>query len=243
MEASRGMQSRDIGAALQNLRKYRSPIVYDAIERFAVRPKSEGYTDASIRSILPAVGTVVGHAVTARIVGDFPLAHDEHHLTFRQVWEHFADAGRGSIAVVQDMDTPAGRASAWGDVSVAIFKRLGCVGVLTNGSVRDVPDIAQMDFGLFAASVSVGHGNVRYVALDVPVRIGGLVIEPGDLLHMDEHGALIIPAGIDLLELARVAEEVLDEEARVKHYCSLPDFDFTKLDEMHASSMGDRPED
>jgi 4-hydroxy-4-methyl-2-oxoglutarate aldolase len=226
-------------APLECLRKFRTPTVYDAIERFGVRSKTEGYTDSTVRSILPSVGILVGHAVTARIVAEFPLQDNENSLTFRDVWEHFSKAGSGSIAVVQDLDFPAGRASVWGDVSVAIYKRFGCVGVLTNGSVRDVPDIAGMDFGLFASGVSVGHGNVRYVAVDIPVKVGGLVINPGDWLHMDEHGALLIPKELNPQDIARVAEELLAQEAHVKHYISQSDFDFTKLDELHASSMGD----
>lgn len=235
-----GMQMKNYEAnELDALRMIRTPIVYDAIERFAVRPKSEGYTDATIRSLLPDQGIFVGTAVTAKLVGEFPLAPDEHHLDFRHVWEHFAAAGRQTIAVVQDLDPVPGRASAWGDVSVAIFKRLGCVAVLTNGSVRDVPDIANMNFGLFASSVSVGHGNVRYVAVDTPVRIGGLQINPGNLLHMDEHGALIIPEEIAIRDLVRVANEIVEAEEAVKRYCLLPDFDLKKLDHMHADSMGE----
>ena len=229
-------------ADLQELRRFRTPIVYDAIERFGVRSKTDGYTDSTIKSMLPEQGIFVGHAVTAKIVGEFPAAPEEDHLGFKDVWEHFAAKPHGSIAVVQDMDSPAGRASAWGDVSVAIFKRLGCVALLTNGSVRDIPDIAPMGFGLFAGSASVGHGNVRYVAVGTPVRIGGLVIAPGDLLHMDEHGAMLVPSELNLKDVARLAAEILAEEERVKRYCLSPDFDLAVLDEMHSASMGDEVE-
>lgn len=224
---------------LQALRGYRTPLLYDAIERFAVRGKTEGYTDGSIRCILPQLGSFVGHAVTAKIVGEFPLAEGEAHLTYKDVWQHFAARPAGSIAVVQDLDSPAGRACAWGDVAAAVFQRLGCVGVLTNGSVRDLPDILPLGFGLFAGSVSVGHGNIRFVAVDTPVRVGGLLVNPGDLLHMDEHGAMIIPREVELDDLLRVADEIIAAEAGVKRYCASPDFDFTRLDHMHAASMGE----
>ncbi|WP_263147463.1 RraA family protein [Pseudomonas sp. RIT-PI-AD] len=225
---------------LQALRGYRTPLLYDAIERFAVRSKTEGYTDGSIRCIFPQLGSFAGHAVTAKIVGEFPLAEGEAHLTYKDVWQHVAARPAGSIAVVQDLDAPAGRACAWGDVAASVFQRLGCVGVLTNGSVRDLPEILPLGFGLFAGSVSVGHGNIRFVAVDTPVKVGGLQVHPGDLLHMDEHGAMIIPPEVALDDLLRVADEIIAAEAGVKRYCASADFDFTRLDHMHAASMGER---
>ncbi|TRX74176.1 RraA family protein [Pseudomonas mangiferae] len=227
-------------STLQALRGYRTPLLYDAIERFAVRGKTEGYTDGSIRCVFPQLGSFVGHAVTAKIIGEFPLAEGEAHLTYRDVWEHVAAQPAGSIMVVQDLDTPTGRACAWGDVAATVFQRLGCVGVLTNGSVRDLPDILPLGFGLFAGSVSVGHGNIRFVTVGTPVRVGGLLVNPGDLLHMDEHGAMIIPPEVPLDELRRVADEIIAAEAGVKRYCARADFDFTQLDHMHAASMGER---
>jgi len=222
---------------LDRLRGYRTPIVYDAIERFNVRPKNDGYTDGSIRCILPALGAFVGYAWTGKIVGELPEAPGESSIAWRDVWRHAGEAGQPSIAVVQDLDQPPGRGCAWGDVSATIFKKLGCVAVVTNGSVRDVPDIADIGFGLFAAGPTVGHANVRFVEVGTAVKVGGLVIRPGDLIHADEHGAMIVPAEIDLQELLRIIENVLAAENRVKKFCDSPAFDINDLDDLHTWSM------
>lgn len=222
---------------LDQLRGHRTPIVYDAIERFEVRPKSEGYTDASIRCVLPALGSFVGYACTGKIVGELPAADTERVLSWREVWAHAGAARRPSIAVVQDLDQPPGCGCAWGDVSAAIFKALGCVAAVTNGSVRDIRDIEAMGFGLFAQGPIVGHANVRYVEVGTPVKVGGLVVRPGDLIHGDEHGVTVIPAEIDLAELLRVIDHVLASEKMVKDYCRTPAFDPDKLDDLHAWSI------
>jgi regulator of RNase E activity RraA len=223
---------------LKRLRAVRTPIVYDGIERFGIRPKNEGYTEVGgVRSILPTLGAFVGYAWTGRIVGELPPAESEQALSWRDVWANAGRARRPSIAVVQDLDDPPGRGCAWGDVSAAIFRALGCVAAVTNGSVRDVQDVEALGFGLFARGPVVGHANVRFVDVGTPVKVGGLVVHPGDLLHVDVHGVLVIPAEIDLAELLRVIDHVIAAERGVKEYCRTPGFDVVKLDDLHTWSM------
>jgi regulator of RNase E activity RraA len=231
------LASSDAINLLDQLRRYRTPTLYDAIERFNVRPKNQGYTDSSIRCVLPGLGAFVGYAWTGTIVGDQPPTPENPGLSWRAVWEHAAEAKKPGFAVVQDLDEPAGRGCAWGDVSVAIFKALGFKAALTNGSVRDLQDVESIGFGLFAGGPSVGHANVRFVEIGTPVEVGGLKIRPGDLIHADEHGAMIIPDGIELSDLIRVADHVLSAETRVKLYCHSPEFDISKLDDLHTWSM------
>jgi regulator of RNase E activity RraA len=234
MRASALSRPSDI---LDRLRAYRTPTIYDAVERFNLRPKNEGYTDATVRCILPLLGAFVGYAWTGKIVGEQPAQAGEAFVSWRTVWEHVGAARRPSIAVVQDLDQPAGRGCAWGDVSATIFQALGCCAAVTNGSVRDLPEIGSIGFGLFAAGPTVGHANVRYVEVGTPVGVGGMIVRPGDLVHADEHGAMVIPEEIDLENLIRVADHVLDAERRVKHYCHSPEFDVGKLDDLHTWSM------
>jgi regulator of RNase E activity RraA len=204
--------------ALDRLRQLRSPIVYDAIERFGVRPRQDGYTDGTIRCILPSLGAFAGYAVTGRIMAEQPHAPAAARVAMEQVWNYIASEKRPSIMVCQDMDQPAARGCAWGDVSASIFRRLGCDAVVTNGAVRDIRQVEEIGFGLFASTPIVGHANVRFTEIGAPVKVGGLVINPGDLLHADEHGVVIIPAAIDLEELLRVADAFLASEARIISY-------------------------
>src|SRR5579872_3081544 len=87
---------------LPRLRAYRTPTLYDAIERFNLRPKNEGYTDETVRCISPSLGAFVGYAWTGKIVGDKPARADEIVVTWQAVWEDVVAASRPSIAVVED---------------------------------------------------------------------------------------------------------------------------------------------
>jgi regulator of RNase E activity RraA len=224
-------------SALDRLRAQRTPVVYDAIERFGVRPKNAGYTDASIRCMLPSLGSFVGYACTGKIICELPPVEGEQSVSWRDVWEYVSTSRNPSVAVVQDLDQPSGRGCAWGDVSATIFKSLGCTAVVTNGCVRDIREVEAIGFGLFASGPIVGHANARYVEIGTPVKIGGLVVQPGDLIHADEHGAMVIPAEIDLEELLRVIDHAVAAERQVIEFCRGPRFDLDELDRLHTWSM------
>jgi regulator of RNase E activity RraA len=219
-----------MASVFERLRKIRSPIVYDAIERFDVRSRQEGYSDGTIHCLLPSLGAFVGYAVTGRIMAEVPHADGSPLVSWEEVWNAVSAAARPSIMVCQDMDQPAGRGCAWGDVSASIFRRLGCDAVVTNGSARDIRQVESLGFGLFARGPVVGHANVRFVSVGGPVKVGGLVIAPGDIVHADEHGVVTIPKEIDLGELVRVADEFVASEARVIAYArSAADFSIAGL--------------
>jgi regulator of RNase E activity RraA len=207
-----------MATVFERLRKIRSPIIYDAIERFGVRSRQEGYSDGTIKCLLPSLGAFVGYAVTGRIMAEVPHADGSPLISWEEVWGAIASAPRPSIMVCQDMDQPAGRGCAWGDVSASIFRRLGCNAVITNGSARDLRQVESLGFGLFARGPVVGHANVRFVGIGGPVKVASLVIAPGDVVHADEHGVVTIPKEIDLDDLVRVAGEFVASEARVITY-------------------------
>ncbi len=226
---------------LAELKKVRTPIVYDAVERFNLRLRSEGYTDSSIRCILPSLGAMVGYACTAKMVAELPPAKGERSVPSKDLWSYVEQSPRPNVIVVQDMDQPAGRGCGWGDVAASIFSNLGCVGAVTNGGVRDIREVERLGFHLFASAPVVGHSYIRYVEIDTPVKIGSIIVYPGDLIHADEHGVLIIPKEVPLEELVKVIRSFLASEKTIVDYCAKPGF---KLDELvhivgvHEEKMG-----
>lgn len=213
------------------LRRYRTPIVYDAIERFGIRPKAEGYTDATIRTFTPGLGPFAGYAVTGKIVAAAEPQPDETTVPWRAVWDAIARTPGPKLMICEDLDHPP-RGCAWGDVSASIFQRLGCSAVITNGAVRDVRQAEALGFGMFASSLIVGHANVRFVAVNEPVTVGGLSVRPGDLLHADEHGVVVIPAEIDLVALLDMIDRLLRSEAAIIDYArNGADFSVERLNE------------
>src|SRR3990172_5658366 len=159
---------------LAELRKVRTPIVYDTIERLNVRPRSEGYTDPNIRCILPSLGAMVGYACTGKIAAEIPPNEGENKVAWVDVWKYAGQSRQPSVMVVQDMDQPPARGCVWGDVAASIFLMLGCVGAVTNGGVRDIREVEALGFHLFASSPVVGHAYNRYIEVDTPVKIGSL---------------------------------------------------------------------
>jgi len=226
---------------LERLRAFRTPTVYDALERFDLRPRNEGYTDLSVRAVVDGGAPVVGYAWTGKIVGTAPAESGETpgetNLDWGEVWAHVGALPGPRIAVIEDCDPVPGRGCVWGDVSVSIFQALGTVGGITNGSVRDAPELRQMGIHLIAAGLTVGHAYVRFAEVGTPVTVAGLAVEEGDLIHADEHGAMTIPPGVDLEELIAVAGHVLEAEEKVKGFVTSPDFDLAALDALHSWSM------
>jgi len=213
-------------AIFAKLRQIRTPIVYDAIERFKLRPREVGYTDGSIKGLLPSLGAFVGTAITARVMAELPGGPS---VPSEEVWSYVARQKTPSIMVCQDMDQPAGRGCAWGDVSASIFTRLGCVAVVTNGAARDIREVERIGFGVFASHLIVGHANIRFVEIGGTVKVGGLVVNPGDLIHADEHGAVIIPKNVDLEKLLEVAGKFMASERAVIDYARDPGFSVAGL--------------
>jgi regulator of RNase E activity RraA len=79
---------------------------------------------------------------------------------------------------------------------------------------------------------AVGHANIRYVEIDTPVTVGSLVVHPGDLIHGDEHGVMVVPKEISLEKLIAFVSEFLASEKTIVDYCKQPDFNIDKLGEV-----------
>jgi 4-hydroxy-4-methyl-2-oxoglutarate aldolase len=132
------------------------------------------------------------------------------------------------VVVIQDVSERPGFGSFIGEVHAHVLRALGCEGVVTNGSVHDLPGIAAMGFGLFAGSVAVSHAYVHIVDYGKPVEVGGLKVNPGDLLHADQHGVLSVPAEI-AAEIPAVAGQLLERERKVIEFCRSKEFTVEKL--------------
>ena len=121
---------------LDALRKVSTPAICDAIDSFNVRPRNEGFMASGIRCIFPELGSMVGYAVTARIMTDEPPA-EGHQVSRLDWWDFLQGIPKPRVVVVQDLDRMI-RGTYWDQQTVHIHKALGCVGVVTDGGVRDL---------------------------------------------------------------------------------------------------------
>src|SRR5437870_9693569 len=194
---------------------------------FEIRPRNTGSLGPEVRCLFPALGTMVGYAFTAVISADLPAKG--HSVTQRSdYWAATSRVTPPRVAVVQDLDNPPCRGSFWGEVNSNIHRALGFVGTVTNGSARDLEEMEKLGFFTFAGSPSVSHAYVHLVDFGGPVRVAGAVVSPGDLLHGDRHGVVIVPREI-AAQVAEAAAEVDAVERELIRYCQRPDFDLEGL--------------
>jgi 4-hydroxy-4-methyl-2-oxoglutarate aldolase len=211
---------------LEYLRSQDSPTIINAIETFDTQPRTAGYMSPDIRCHFPELGPMVGYAVTAVV-----SAQKSDNAVPRSVlWDHVLSVPGPRILVMHDIDDPVVGAF-WGEVQSNIFTALGCVGTITDGSVRDLPVVRELGFRFASKFVSVSHGYTHVVEVGVPVAVGGLTVRPGDLLHGDEHGIVQVPLET-VGEMPGAVEKILERERRIIELCQSPEFSVQKLKEI-----------
>jgi regulator of RNase E activity RraA len=206
------------------LKRYDSPTLSNAIETFEVRPRDEGYMSMEIRCVFPDLGPMVGYAATGTIRARGRRAKQEQTA----LYQHVRLVPGPRVVVVEDRDDPPGHGSLWGEVNATIFGALGCIGCVTNGCVRDLKEARGMGFHFFASGPGVSHAYVRVESAGQPVTVGGLRVSPGDLIHADLHGVLLIPHKI-AAELPAAAERVIGTEQDLLLWVRSPEFDADEM--------------
>jgi len=178
---------------LDNLSSIDTPTVCNALELLVPERRGHGFTTAPLVCSNPGLDPLVGFVRTARIRAAHPIDEPEQAAAQRDAYYAYIDAGpKPSVAVIEDLDEQNGSGSFWGEVNSNIHKGLGCGGVITNGSVRDLPDIAD-GFQMLADRVGPSHAYVHIVDFGGPVTVAGMAVRDGDLVHADQHGAVVVP--------------------------------------------------
>lgn len=213
---------------LEALRSLDACTLANAIETFRERLRNEGFMDNSVRCLLPRLQPMLGYAATLLIRGSAPPTAADGYPMRTDWWDYILSLPQPRVAVVQDISTRPGLGSMVGAVHMNILRALHCVGVVTNGSVRDIPAAESAGFHFFAGSVTVSHAYIHIVDVGQPVEIGGLKIASGDLLHGDMHGVQSIPLEIAPQLPERAAKLAAHEQALIA-LCRSPDFSLEKL--------------
>jgi 4-hydroxy-4-methyl-2-oxoglutarate aldolase len=202
---------------LEALRHFSTPTLANAIEVFGVRPRNQGFMGSEIKAIFPEMGAMIGYACTGRIVANQPPDRGLPPVPEDAYWDAVLTVPSPRVAVIQELDSqPVG--SLWGEVNANIHRALGCVGAVTNGGVRDLAEVKALGFHFFATAVLVSHAYVRYVDYGRPVQVGGLTVQPGDLICADQHGVLLVPLEI-ASALPQVAREIEARERELIVWC------------------------
>ncbi|MDR2347179.1 MAG: RraA family protein [Bifidobacteriaceae bacterium] len=201
---------------LEELRDFDTPTVWNALEGFGLRPNTAGFSYPGLALRTPNPKPMVGYAATAKVSGWTKPTPAQKDLMFDFFAAARATPGP-SVAVVEDVDElPIG--SFWGEVQATTFKALGSVGTLTAGGVRDLNELGGLDFYFFSTAVMVARAESHVIDVSVPVSISGLEVGPGDLIHADVHGAVVVPAAA-APQLAAACRAVSAAESHVLEPC------------------------
>ncbi len=216
---------------LDAIRQFDTCTIANAIERFGVRLRNEGYTRPGLHCVTGGFPKAVGYAATCRVRTADPPVTGGNYRDRTDWWYGIEQLPAPRIAVIQDIELETGSGSVVGQVHAAILKAFHCEALVTNGAVRDLEAVAAMHFPMFAGSVAVSHAYLHVVDFGEPVEIFGLKVQSGDLLFADCHGAISIPLEI-APEVARVAAEINAHDRRIVELCQSPDFSREKLREV-----------
>lgn len=202
--------------------------VLNAVETFGVRLRNTGYAGPGLRWLFPALRCMLGYAGTLRVRGSNPPVRGAAFEDRTDWWSDMLCVASPRITVVQDIDENSGTGSVAGEVHAAILRRLGCSGLVTNGSVRDLDALEAMGFACSAGSVSPSHAYGHTVDYGQRVEIFGLSVQPGDLLMADRHGLISISPEI-AGEIPAAVERIRQRDRRIVAFCQSPDFSLHRL--------------
>lgn len=146
---------------------------------------------------------IVGQAITVR--------------TYNGDWskpvEAIENANEGDVIVI---DACGGEDAVWGELASWSCRSKGVVGVVIDGAIRDVDEIARMRFPALAKYITPTAGESRgFGEINTPIMCGGQNVRPGDWIVADDSGVVVIPQE-KAQEMANRAIDVMERENRVR---------------------------
>lgn len=217
---------------LEKLRTYDTPTICNALEIVDPARRLTGFTVRPLVCPFPALPPIVGYAKTASIRSTHAHELDAKKAREQRIgyYEYIADKPAPGIMVIQDLDGPdVGLGAFWGEVMSAVHKGLGLLGVVTDGSIRDIDQWAP-GFQALAGSIMPSHAHVHLADYGREVRVAGMLVRSGDLVHADRHGAATIPANL-AAKIPAACDLLTRKEAVILEMARAPGFNVAKLRE------------
>jgi len=231
------LSQRDLDA----LAAFDTPTICNALEAVAPERRALGFNRRPLVCPFPQMKPVVAYARTATIRSREPGARAGADARAQRLayYEYIAEAPHPSIAVLQDIDGPdAGFGAFWGEVQTNVHKALGCIGTITDGSVRDIDQMAP-GFFVLAGSIMPSHAHVHLVEVGGTVSIAGMLVSSNDLIHADRHGAVVVPLALvnripEAAALIARREKVLLDAAKAPGFSTATLREaFKRMDDIH----------
>lgn len=214
---------------LEALRQFSTPTICNAIEILRARLRNEGYTiNTNLTDHNPQSQPMVGYAITLKMRTSNPPIKGRVYEEREDWWEKALSIPGPRIAVIQDLDFSPGVGSVVGIIHALIFKSLGCIGVVTNGAIRDIALLKKEKMHIYSSSLVPSHAYSHIVEVGSPVTIAGLTINSGDLMHGDSNGIASVPLK-SIEDILLNAKKIAAEEKKIIDFCHSKDFNLEEL--------------
>ena len=211
------------------LRSIGSPTVCNLVEIVTPARRGAGYTVRHLHCPFPDLPPMVGFArtVTIKAKDAFGMGDASYIQRRLDYLDYVAAEPRPSVMVIEDLDEEPGYGAFWGEVQSNVHQALGCLGTVTNGSIRDIPMIPP-GFQMLAGSIGPSHAYVHMVEYGGEVNVHGMTVRSNDLIHADRHGAIVVPAD-KIGEMKTALVGLAEREAKIIKAARAPDMTVEKL--------------
>lgn len=222
------------------LARYDTPTICNGLELVMPERQATGFTTEHLFPANPSLPAMVGYARTATIRAMDAAAASAAEMRERRMnyYDYVAAEPRPTVVVIQDIDPRPGFGAFWGEVQSNVHRALGCIGVVTDGAIRDI-DAWASGFMALAGSIMPSHAHVDIVDFGQTVSVAGMMVSSDDLVHADRHGAVVIPRAA-VGKLPEVAALLARREKVLLDACKSPNFGiedlrqaFARSDEIH----------
>ena len=214
---------------LNTFRKYDTPTIVNSLELLDSKFRTSCFTTEQMICVDTSLPPIVGYARTATISASSEVDQNTKRARSLAYYEYESSGTAPFISVIQDVDERPGFGSFWGEVNSNIHNALGVIGVVTNGSVRDL-DVLSAGFQVIAGKIGLAHAYVRIEEIGIPVNIFGMNVQHNDLIHADQHGSVVIPAEL-AEELPTAIDLMIRKEKIILDASKRKDFNFEILKE------------
>jgi len=187
---------------LESLREFDTALLANTRGYLDPTPPSEWYMSGAINSLTPEIGPIAGIAVTAKMDSSTPGGEPEMDNYYDQL-DRMRKMDLPLIWVIETVGSRPDHECVLGDGMAKMLHGAGCLGAVCESYCRDIAGCKAVPFAVYGLGTIAHHEVMRFPEVDVPVAVGGITINPGDIVHADSEGVIRIPE--------QIAEPLIDK--------------------------------
>lgn len=217
---------------LQKIEEFGSAIIADAVkidmEKISNNLDTQilNYTGPEIKSLTPEFGAIAGKIITAEVTTNDP---DSNGISWDNYYDLIDKESSPIISIIKDIDTKHGRGASFGDGMAALHKSLGVVGVVIDGTVRDIDGIREIKLPIWGKGLVPGHGAFKLIRVNSQISVGQLLINPSEILIADSDGCTKIPNKHNIKDILKHASNITNKEVKMHQLLNQPGFTYAKF--------------